>query len=108
MENRARMDRAERAKQFMPFAALKGHMEALHEREREIVSRKELSDQAKEELDREFQKIRRNSVVRVKYFCEGEYLETTGTVSELNTISGFLKISDIRIFFENIYEMWME
>lgn len=34
MENRPKMDRAERAKQFMPFAALKGYEEALREREK--------------------------------------------------------------------------
>lgn len=31
------MDRAERAKQFMPFAALKGYEEALRERERQMT-----------------------------------------------------------------------
>ncbi|MBO5209700.1 MAG: hypothetical protein J6B68_10205 [Lachnospiraceae bacterium] len=35
MENRPKMDRAERAKQFMPFAALKGYEEALREREKQ-------------------------------------------------------------------------
>lgn len=31
------MDRAERAKQFMPFAALKGYEEALREREKQMA-----------------------------------------------------------------------
>lgn len=35
MANRPKMDRAERAKQFMPFAALKGYEEALRKKERE-------------------------------------------------------------------------
>lgn len=33
---RAKMDRADRAKQFMPFDALKGFREALEEKERQI------------------------------------------------------------------------
>ena len=37
------MDRANRAKQFMPFDALKGFREALAEKERVTVPKKELS-----------------------------------------------------------------
>lgn len=33
------MSRVERAKQFMPFAALKGYEEALREKEREVAER---------------------------------------------------------------------
>ena len=33
MEHRGRMNREDRAKQFMPFAALKGYPEALRKRE---------------------------------------------------------------------------
>lgn len=43
MENRPKTDRAERAKQFMPFAALKGYEEALRERERR--AEKDLQEQ---------------------------------------------------------------
>lgn len=35
------MSREERAKQFMPFAALKGYEEALREKEREVAEREE-------------------------------------------------------------------
>lgn len=35
------MDRQERAKQFMPFAALKGYEEALREKEREKEKEKD-------------------------------------------------------------------
>ena len=35
------MSREERAKQFMPFAALKGHIEALRMREKIVVERDE-------------------------------------------------------------------
>lgn len=35
-KNRPKMSPAERAKQFMPFAALKGYEEALRKKEREM------------------------------------------------------------------------
>ncbi len=37
---RVKMDRAERAKQFMPFDALKGFREALREKEKEVEKAK--------------------------------------------------------------------
>ena len=52
MVGRAKMDRAERAKQFMPFAALKGYEEALREKEKIVVPRIELSEEMKEELEK--------------------------------------------------------
>ena len=39
---RPKMDREERAKQFMPFAALKGYHEALRKKEREVEEWMEL------------------------------------------------------------------
>ena len=39
--NRPKMDRADRAKQFMPFDALKGFREALAEKERLIEEQRE-------------------------------------------------------------------
>lgn len=41
MANRAKMSREDRAKQFMPFAALKGYPEALRRKEKEIEAKKE-------------------------------------------------------------------
>lgn len=48
MENRPKMSREDRAKQFMPFAALKGYQEALRKKEKE-VNAKMREDVMKEE-----------------------------------------------------------
>ena len=45
------MGRADRASQFMPFAALKGYEEALRAKEKIVVPKVELSDDALEFLD---------------------------------------------------------
>ncbi len=44
MAKRQRMDIADRAKQFMPFAALKGYEEALAEVERRIAEKSTMDD----------------------------------------------------------------
>ena len=41
---RAKMSREDRAKQFMPFAALRGYEDALRAKERIVVDKKELGD----------------------------------------------------------------
>lgn len=43
-----KMDRAERAKQFMPFAALKGYEEALRAKEAEVEARMETEGRLRE------------------------------------------------------------
>lgn len=47
--SREKMSREERAKQFMPFAALKGYEEALREKERLIAQKEESRNIIKEE-----------------------------------------------------------
>ena len=44
MGNKPKMCREDRAKQFMPFAALKGYPEALRKKEKEIAIHKEKKD----------------------------------------------------------------
>jgi len=56
-----------RAKQFMPFAALKGYEDALREREKIVVSKIELSEERKEELDMKFRQIHKNDIISFKY-----------------------------------------
>lgn len=50
MTERPKMSREERAKQFMPFAALKGYEEALREKEREVAGREKKEQLSEEEI----------------------------------------------------------
>ena len=105
---RYKMSREERAKQFMPFAALKGHMEALRMREKIVVERRELSEEYKEELDRQLRQVHKNDIVTVVYFCNGEYLKMTGMVSKIDETARVLKVVNTKIPFDNIYDIRME
>ena len=58
METRGKMSREMRAKQFMPFAALKGYSEALRRKEKITVPKPEFSEEYQEELDRLDQEFR--------------------------------------------------
>ncbi len=99
------MSRQDRAKQFMPFAALKGYEEALRKKEKITVPKAELSEERGEELDRALRQIRKNDIVTVIYFCEGEYLKVTGMVSRIDGTARLLKVVDTKIPFEDLYEV---
>lgn len=99
------MSREDRAKQFMPFAALRGYEEALRAKERIVVDKKELSEERKEELDGIIHMIKKQDMVTVVYYEKEEYLKVTGMVSKLDTDSRFIKIVNKKIDFDNIFSI---
>lgn len=102
-----KMDRSNRAKQFMPFDALKGFREALAEKERVIVPKRELSEEQKEELDFKLRQIRKLDIITAEYFQNGEYVKVTGMVSGMDESSRILRIVNEKIAFEDIVDLQM-
>lgn len=105
MAPRAKMAREERAKQFMPFAALKGYQEALQQKERIVVPKLELSEDYAQELDRRLQALQKMDMVTVVYFQKGAYLKLTGVVSRIDITARILKIVNTKIAFDDILEL---
>ena len=102
MANRVKMSQADRAKQFMPFAALKGYEEALRVKEKVVVPRMELSEEMAQELDRKLHQIQRNDMITVVYYNGEEYIRITGMVSRLDSDARVLKVVNTKILFEDI------
>jgi len=103
--NRPKMSRGDRAKQFMPFAALKGYPEALRKKEKIVVPRAEVSEEYAEVLDRKLRKVKKNDMITVIYFHDGEYLKKTGMVSRIDETARILKVVNTKIGFEDIYDI---
>lgn len=101
----SKMSREDRAKQFMPFAALKGYPEALRKKEKIVVPRIELSEEYKEELDWKLKQVHKNDIVTVVYYYKNEYLKMTGMVSRIDETARVLKIVNTKISFENLYDI---
>lgn len=100
-----KMSKEDRAKQFMPFAALKGHMEALRKKEKIIVEKMELSDEYQEELDRKLRQVRKNDMITIIYYQQEEYLKITGMVSRIDETARILKVVNTKIDFDNLYSI---
>lgn len=100
-----KMERSNRAKQFMPFDALKGFREALAEKERIIVPKKELSEERKAELNEKLHQLQRLDIVTAEYFSDGEYVQITGVVSAIDKAGRILKIVNTKVPFDDIFDL---
>lgn len=105
MRTRPKMSHEERAKQFMPFAALKGYEEALKKKEKITVPKVIFTEEYAEILDRKLRQVHKNDIITVVYFYRGEYLKVTGMVAKLDETARILQVVNTRIAFEDIYEI---
>lgn len=97
-----------RAKQFIPFAAVKGYEEALRAKEKIIVEKIELSEEKKAELDFKLHQISKNDMITVVYFCKDEYIKIEGMVSRLDIDARVLKVVNTKIPFDDIYDLYVD
>ena len=102
--------RADRAKIFAPFDALKGFQEALAAQELVIVPKVELTEDKKDELDYKLQQMEGHPIVTVIYysFLDNNYLKITGKVARISTSSRIPQIVNTRISFDDIRDIESE
>lgn len=105
---RNKMPIEERAKQFMPFAALSGLPDALAAREKVLVPKIELSPEMEEELDRQMHFLAKGKMAAVVYFHKGEYIKITGLVARMDKTSRLLQIVNTKIRFEDILQVMIK
>ena len=88
-------NRIARAKQFLPFDALKGLQEALREKEIEYEEKKELSEDTLAELNNKFNQIEKGSFVKIRYYRNGRYSEIKGIVTYIDYIKKRIQVDKI-------------
>ncbi len=103
-----KMPISERAKQFMPFAAVKGYHEALAKKEHITVPKNELTDDMAELLDYSLKSIQRGNVITVVYYHEKEYIKICGMAAKIDNEAKTLTVVDRIINFEDIINIEIE
>lgn len=98
------MSRENRAKQFIPFAALKGLEEALEKKEKIVVPKAELCDDYKEQLDFRLSQMQCGDMVTVVYFSEDNYVRITGILSKIKLEERWIQVVRTKIYLDDIYE----
>ena len=98
-------ERVSRAKQFVPFDALKGFREALAEKERILVPKIALSEEMMEELDRTLHNLIPGEMVSVVYFHNDEYVKITGIFVKVCESSRIMQVVNTKIPLDDIREI---
>ena len=99
------MTRAGRAKQFLPFDDLKGFQEALNAKQIKCEDKKELTEDSFTKLEEEWNKIEKDSIVRVKYYKNKGYVEIQGKIDKIDYIKKKIQINEENINVCDIIEM---
>ena len=101
------MTRQDRAKQFMPFDAMKGLQEALRAREEKHsrVMRRERSEETLNELTLEVSKLERGDKVEVLYYHAFHEQHRTGVIERIDTIYHYILLDGVKISFDDIYDL---
>lgn len=104
---RAAMPAAQRAKQFAPFAAVTGLEEALRRKEAEMgqVDRAELSEEMGDEINRRLSVLDKGMRVSARYYLDGEYVEASGTLKRIDSVSRMIYIDDRKIEIDDILDI---
>lgn len=98
------MNRADRAKQFAPFDALRGLREALAKQEEahERQEKRELSEEEQASIEQALVELTRGDDVEALCFEDGKYIKVVGTVVRVDTNFRYLQIGEGRIAFSNL------
>ena len=100
-----RMSRLQRAKQFMPFAALKGFEALLTAVASPKEDRAELSEDQIDELNKILQTIHCGEWVRIVYYNKQRYTELIGAVDMISAQMQIISVQGIDIPFRYIKEL---
>lgn len=94
--------KVDRAKQFLPFEALKGFKEAIRMIENKGDTKKELSEDNKSDINNILKKLDKGNKVKVKYYYLTEYIEVISNFLKIDEINKILYLKDTKINIEDI------
>lgn len=93
---------ADRARQFIPFMALKGYFELCREKERRPAVKHALTEEETLELSQRVASLKKGDMVRVTFYDKDAYIARQGIVSEVVEPLHFLRVVRERIDFDDI------
>ncbi len=95
----------DRARQFMPFAALKGYYDLVRERERVPEPRRELTEEHAAFLSEQVAALKKGDMVKVTHYDGEAYATTEGVLTGVDVILGALTIVKTHVSFGDIWEI---
>ena len=99
------MNKGDRARQFMPFAALKGYDELVRSKEKVIAPKKELSEYRAELLSNKLLSVKKGDIISVVYYDRDGYIKKEGMVALIDFNFRYLTVIKTKIAFDDIYNI---
>lgn len=96
---------SERARQFIPFAALRGYYDLISEQERVKEPKRILSDEESAVLSEKLKCIRKGGMLKVVYYNVDAYETMEGFVSTVDFTFRTLSIIKTKISFDDILDV---
>lgn len=106
-KQRVKMPASQRAKQFMPFAAVKGLEKAIAEQDQLLnrVHEVELGEEQVKRINEKLNLLKKGNTVSICFYKDGYYCTHTGIVDRFDPIRREILVEGVRIVIENIIEV---
>ena len=101
------MERKDRAKQFLPFDAMKGLAEALREREEKVlrVERREIDEEGTAALNDALIALKKGDRAEIVFFRDGGYFCLEAEVSAVDAVKRQLVVGREKIPFFDLFSV---
>ena len=99
------LSRIERAKQFLPFDAVKGLQFALREKENLCISKVELSDEQIDNISNLLGVTKIGDSIEVVYYDNKQYKKIQGKVTKISNVKKSIAIDNVEVFFIDIFSI---
>ena len=99
MEKMSKMDRA---KQFMPFAALRGYEDEIRRKEFLPADRRDLTEEELNALNDNVKTLKKGDVAEAEYYCKDRYVQIDGAITEIDFTLRKIRIIKTVIPFDDL------
>lgn len=106
-KQRAKMPAFQRAKQFMPFAAVKGLEKAIAEQDQLLnrVDEVELGEEQIQRINEELKHLAKGNMVSIRFYNDGRYQTLEGIVEQIDSAWSTIRVSKTAIPVKRILDV---
>ena len=101
-------EQSDRARQFMPFASLKGYYDMVRAQEKIIGAKKELSEYKASILSEKLNLVKKGIMIKIVYYKDDGYIKTEGMVSNIDHTMRTITVIKEKIPFDDVYDIASE
>ena len=99
------VNRQDRARQFMPFAALRGYYDKIREQQRIKEPKRELSETEAERLSYKLNQLKKGQMVEITHYNNDAYEKIEGLISNFDDTFKKITIVKTVISFDDILDI---